>query len=101
MHHRKHGAQIPWCGLVRYNGLAECRFGTVFTPEYDPKLARTLLEKAAAEILPPGFSIGHIERGALIYKQYSVGPGSAGSCAPPRVPQPEQGTETPMGCGAA
>jgi hypothetical protein len=68
MHHRKRGARIPWCGWLRYEGRPEIIFGTVYTSDFDPREARRLLNESAAEVLPPGFTVGHIERGALIYR---------------------------------
>lgn len=70
MHHRKRGATIPWCGMVRFDGRPEFRLGTVYTPDFNPNEARRLLEQAAAALFPSGAVVGHIERGALIYKPH-------------------------------
>lgn len=71
MHHRKRGARMPWCGIVSYPGLPSVvRFGTVYTPDHDPDMARRLLNEAAARCMPPGFTIGGIERGALIFQPW-------------------------------
>lgn len=70
MHHNKRHKDMPWCGMVRFPGRPEFMLGTVYTPDHDPQLARQLLTELAATIFPPGFTIGHIERGALVYRKW-------------------------------